>query len=149
MTVGRICGAHRAPLQKNSFDKDSSGPAANMSILRKINFGDWRVVIEQRADPFHDIEADISDFSLAQPFQNFAALKGNRQLAQLRDRKSRLCRRGSGGQVDIGGTWELVFDPVFFFAANRCRAPDALANISPEVLLQIRNDSPTNPLVPS
>src|SRR5438477_113221 len=35
-------------------------------------------------------------------------------------------------------------NPVYFFAGNRCRAPNALANISTEVLLQIRNDLPAD-----
>ena len=104
-----------------------------MSILRKINLGDWRIVIEQRADAFHDVEADIRDFSRAQPFQNFAALKGDWQIAQSRDRK-----------IEIGGVGELALDPVFFFGDNHCRAPNALANVSSEVLLQIRNDSPAD-----
>ncbi len=117
-----------------------------MSILRKINFGYWRIVIEQRADAFHDIETNIRDFLSAQPFQNFAALKSGRQVAQLRDRKSRLCRRRSGGKVDIGGVGKLVFDPVFFFGRNRRRAPNALANISAEVLLQKGDDPPPDPV---
>jgi len=49
-----------------------------MSVLREINLSDARIVIEQRADAFHDIEADICDFSHAQPFQNFAPLKSDR-----------------------------------------------------------------------
>jgi len=106
-----------------------------MSILRKINFGDRRIVIEQRADAFHDIETNVRDFLSAQPFQNFAALKSDRQVAQLCDRK-----------IDIGGVGELVFDPAFFFGRNRRRAPNALANISAKVFLQKGDNSPPNPV---
>jgi len=106
-----------------------------MSISRKINFGGTRVVTEQRANIFHNIEADICDFSRAQPLQNFAALKGNRQIAQLPDRK-----------IEIGGIGELILDPVFFFGSDRRGTPDSPANVSSEILLQIRNDPPANPI---
>src|SRR6266487_1179643 len=74
MTVGRICGAHRAPLQKNSLDKNFAGTATNMPILWKINFGDTRIVIEQRAYIFHNVEAGVCDLPRAQPFQDLPAL---------------------------------------------------------------------------
>jgi len=49
-----------------------------MSVLRKINFGDRRIVTEQRADIFHNVKADICNFSRAQPFQDLATLKCDR-----------------------------------------------------------------------
>src|SRR5438552_18705959 len=67
-------------------------------------------------------------------------------MAQLRDRKSRLCRRGSGAQVDIGGSGELILDPVFFFGRNYGRAPNTLANIPAKCLFQIRKNPPANPI---
>ena len=132
--------------QKTLLDKDFAGAAANMSILWKINFCDARLVAEQQANIFHNVEADINNLSRAQPFQNFTALKGNRQIAQVRDRKSPLCRRGSSPQVDIGGIEELILDPVFFFGRNHRRAPNTMANIPAECFFQIRNDPAANPV---
>ena len=146
MTVGRICGAHRAPLQKNSFKKDLSGAPTRMSILRKINFRDAGIRIEQRTHIFDHVEADIRDFSRPEPFQNLTPLERDRQITQPRDRKRRLGGRGSGGQVDVGCARELILNPVFLFGRNHRRAPDALANVSPKILLQIRDDSTANPI---
>ena len=74
------------------LDENFSRAATDVSILREIDFRESRLVIEQRADVFNDIEANIRNLSTTQPFQNFAPLERNWEFAQGRD-----------GKIDMGG----------------------------------------------
>src|SRR5260370_25846616 len=62
----------------NSLNKDFGSTPTRMSTLRQINFSDAGIVVEQRANIFHNVEADVCNFSGAQPFQHFATLKRDR-----------------------------------------------------------------------
>ena len=58
-----------------------------MSVLRQIDFGDARLLIEKRANALDQIEADAGNILFTQPIQKLPALKGNRQVAHFLDGK--------------------------------------------------------------
>src|SRR5713101_8908248 len=115
-----------------SLDEDFTGPAAHMSILRKVDFCNSRVAIEQRANALNYFETDIGDVARAQPFHDRATLKSRRQVAKFFDRKIDILQVGMFCQR---------FDPLFFFRRDHGRTPDVSSNVAPDCFFKIRNDA--------
>ena len=76
----------RHPLLHHSItpllQKDLPLPAADMSILRQICFGDAVGDVEKSANAFDQIETNVGDLAGAQPFMQHPSLHGYRHLSQ-------------------------------------------------------------------
>ncbi len=119
-------------------DEDLPCPPPRMPITRQIYFRELRSGLNESANIFHDVKADICNLSRPEPAQNGSSLECDRQFSQCCSRKS--C---NGSQI----CWNERIEHGFFFAPDLRSAPDGLAHITAELVFDIRENAVTN-LVP-